>query len=102
MHSHLQHSSLFHNLSRVALEEYRKKLTVCFETLQANINEEIENIARDFHSIVAQAGHVPEAQQEPELARALALEIDRAEGILASAQNVMEIVASEQAVSASP
>lgn len=102
MHNHLQHSDLFRNLSRVTLEEYRRKLTVCFETLQANINEEIASIARDFHSIVAQAGHVPEAQHEPELARALTLEIDRAEGILANAQNVMEIVTSEHAVGANP
>lgn len=100
MHNYLQGSSLFHNLSRVTLEEYRKKLAVCFETLQVNINEELENIARDIHSIVAEAGHVPEAQQEPELARALELEIDRAEGILANARNVMEAVASEHAVGA--
>lgn len=101
MHNHLQHSSLFHNLSRVTMEEYRKILAVCFETLQANINEEIENIVRDFHSVVAEAGHVPEAQQEPELARMLELEIDRAEGILANARNVMEVVAAEHAVGAS-
>lgn len=101
MHNHLQRSSLFHNLSRVTLEEFRKILAACFANLQANINEEIENVARDIHSVVAEVGHVPEAQQEPELARELELEIDRAEGILANARSMMEVVASEHAVGAS-
>ncbi|KAJ5692624.1 hypothetical protein N7462_002047 [Penicillium macrosclerotiorum] len=95
MHNHLQCSSLFNNLSRVTLEEYRKIMMACFETLQANINQEVETIARDCHSVVTDAGHIPEAQQDPELARTLELEINRVEETLVNSQNVMEVVSKE-------
>lgn len=102
INGHIEHSRLFHNLSRVTNEEYKKIVDASFEMLEANLGEEISNIMRDCNSVVAEAGQLPEAQQEPTLASALELEIDEAEGILHQAQSVLETVSSEHVVEAQP
>jgi len=81
MQQHIQHSGLFRNLnlSRATRQEYRRVFNVAFDALEANLYEEISNITRDCNSVVAEAGQLPEAQQDSTLASALEFEIDEAE-----------------------
>ena len=98
MHNHIEGKSLFHDLSEVTRDEYSKKLDAAFDTLEVNLIEEIANIMRDCNSVVAEAGQIPEAEQDSELASALEAEIDGAEEVLTRAQNALGAVVSQHKV----
>lgn len=70
--------------------EYNKILSEWFDTLQGRINQEIESLIRDIHSVVADEGQMHEAQQAPELARALGERVERTEGALNKTYRVLK------------
>ncbi|KAJ6116652.1 hypothetical protein N7512_006377 [Penicillium capsulatum] len=86
----LQDSRFFPKHAHVTRVEYNKVLSECFDTLQGRVNQEIESLIRDFHSVVAGEGQIHEAQQAPELARALGERVERTEGALNKTYRVLK------------
>ena len=95
MRNHIEGKSLFHDLFEVTRDEYSKKLDAAFDTLEVNLIEEVANIIPDCNSVVAEAGQIPEAEQDSELANALEAEIGGAEESLTQAQNALGAVVSQ-------
>ena len=90
MRNHLMHSRLFSTYHTRTREIYSRELTEKFEELQSTISQEVENIVRDLHAVVAGEGEIPEAQQDPALAELLSSSLETAQEVLGNVQAVLQ------------
>ncbi|KAL1967746.1 hypothetical protein VTN77DRAFT_3003 [Rasamsonia byssochlamydoides] len=92
MHEHLMYSRLFTNLSRTIETEHNTMVRATFQALKQNIQQEVDNIARDLRAVVAAEGEVTEAGQSPALARTLRKKINKINRVLDKAKRIVEEV----------
>ena len=65
MEDHLRNSRLFSKYSRHAKDVYGGVMAESLNSLQEQIDNQIEDIVLDFHAVVVDEGEIPEAERAP-------------------------------------
>jgi hypothetical protein len=71
MDDHLRNSRLFPRYATRVKQVYEELMIESFNSLQEEINKQLECIAIDFQAVVTNEGEIPEAERAPALASEL-------------------------------